>query len=314
MTAPLPDVNWRELVKQIASDRVSGAAPLARETAHALLMFIRQANPADLAALHAGLLEIARCILGGQPSMAPVLRILNDVLLACTKAPALGEALEAVQDVCRTYESTLVQAGQHISEHVRTLLGSAARVVTISHSSVVARSLIDAHQSGLNLQVVCLESRPRFEGRTLATYLAEHGLRVEIAVDAAAYDVLSGADLWLVGADSLTEQGVVNKVGTALLAAAAREQGVLGYVLCDRSKLWPAVLGAPPIVAQDTAEVWPHAPAGVLVHNHYFDLTPWHLIAGVVDEEGVQPPHHVVRMCRGLAVDEALAAILSVHQ
>lgn len=314
MNALSRDVGWRELVEQIAADRVSGAAPLARETARALLAFVHQEKPSNLMALRTGLLEIARCVLGGQPSMAPVLRILNDTLLACAKVPTLEEALNEVRGICYAYESALRQASQHISEHTQALLGAVSRVVTISHSSAVAQSLIHAHQSGLDLQVVCLESRPRCEGRALATYLAEHGVKVEVAVDAAAYDVLEGADVWLAGADSLTERGVVNKVGTALLAAAARERGVPGYILCDRSKVWPAVLGLPPIAAQDAAEVWPQAPAGILVHNRYFDLTPWHLITGVIDEEGVQLPERIVHTCRQLLVDEGLTAIMSTHQ
>lgn len=305
------EASWRDLVAHIAADKTSGASALARDTVRALMTFTHQAAPYDLATLRISLQEIARCILAGQPSMAPLLRILNDAAAVCARAASPGEALNGLQRVCRAYESALALATERIAEHARPVIGAAARVVTISHSSVVAQSLAEAHQQGAALHVVCLESRPRCEGRGLASYLAQCGLEVEIAVDAAAYEVLEDADLWLAGADSLTECGVVNKVGTALLAVAARERGIPGYILCDRSKVWPSDLGSPPVVAQEADEVWADAPLGVAVRNRYFDLTPWRLIAAVVDDEGLHTPEQIIQACRAVKVDSEIAAIIT---
>jgi len=302
---------WRELIARIAADRISGASALARDTARALLAFAHQEAPSDLATLRLSLQAIAHSILAGQPSMASLLRILNDAMVTCARATSPDEALNGLQRVCQAYESALAQATERIAEHVWPVISAATRVVTISHSSVVARSLAKARQQGAALHVICLESRPACEGRELASYLAQCGLEVELAVDAAAYEVLEGADLWLAGADSLTEHGVVNKIGTAPLAAAARERGVPGYILCDRSKVWPSSLGRPSVVAQEADEVWAGAPPGVRVRNCYFDLTPWHLIAAVVDDEGLHAPDQIIRACRAVVVDEGMAAIIT---
>jgi methylthioribose-1-phosphate isomerase len=46
-------------------------------------------------------------------------------------------------------------------------------------------------------------------------------------------------DLAVVGADSLSAGGVVNKLGTALVALAAHRRGVPIYVLCGSEKFLP---------------------------------------------------------------------------
>jgi len=52
------------------------------------------------------------------------------------------------------------------------------------------------------------------------------------------------ADVVLVGADAITEQGAVNKTGTHLLALAARAAGVPMYAVADSGKLSPGPLAA----------------------------------------------------------------------
>jgi translation initiation factor 2B subunit (eIF-2B alpha/beta/delta family) len=48
------------------------------------------------------------------------------------------------------------------------------------------------------------------------------------------------ADIVLLGADALTQRGAVNKVGSRLIALAAREAGVPVYACCDGGKVAPA--------------------------------------------------------------------------
>ena len=52
------------------------------------------------------------------------------------------------------------------------------------------------------------------------------------------------ADLVMVGADAVTDQGVVNKAGTRLLALAAHAAGVPVYAAADSGKLSPGTLAA----------------------------------------------------------------------
>ncbi|NIU84802.1 MAG: hypothetical protein GWN31_12955, partial [Candidatus Thorarchaeota archaeon] len=102
-------------------------------------------------------------------------------------------------------------------ENTVAMLEGLETVITHSHSSTVYLAL--SHRP--DLRVIIPESRPLFEGRSLAKDLASHGLKVTLMVDAAMAAFAREADAALVGADSVLADGtIVNKIGTRLLALA----------------------------------------------------------------------------------------------
>jgi translation initiation factor 2B subunit (eIF-2B alpha/beta/delta family) len=114
-------------------------------------------------------------------------------------------------------------------------------------------------------------------------------------------------DVVIVGADAVTPQGVVNKIGTYALALAAREQKVPFYVLAGTEKFLPAPFSqALRIEEKDpeevTQEVIPHSK----VENRYFDITPLELITGVVTQEGVIPGKEVQKVLEGMKISKGL--------
>jgi predicted GIY-YIG superfamily endonuclease len=169
--------------------------------------------------------------------------------------------------------------------------------------------LLSAHEQGLRPCVICLESRPMLEGQRFAALLAENGLPVTLAVDAAAYDCAVQADVLFLGVDSLTPEGVLGKVGIAGLSLAARKFGLPVYALADRAKIWPAGLGAPVIRQRPVGEVWAGAPLGVSVSNRYFDVAEWATVTGVVAGDGVLTGAQVRRAGRAIHVHAGLAAL-----
>ncbi len=296
-------------MEAVANDRVSGASEVAINCAQALIAFIEQEQPHFGSAwqIEAGILRLARRILSGQPSMAPVIRVLNDSALAARDANSVKAAEAAVRAVCLRYIRHIEGASERISQHAAEVLQGVTAVVTLSFSSVVFRALAYLSQRRRqNLHVICLESRPAMEGRSLAAKLAGEGVRTTLLVDGAVADVLRQADAWLSGADSLTERGIVNKLGTATLAVAGAFLGVPGYVLCDTSKILPAGFGVPAINDLDPAEVWQGAPAGVEVRNRYFDVSPWGAIEAVITEDGALSADEVVMRSRKLRAHPGL--------
>ena len=77
----------------------------------------------------------------------------------------------------------------------------------------------------MRFDVICTESRPINEGVNLAAKLGGEGIRVKLVIDAAVCSILPQAQIVLIGADSLSAKGLVNKIGTLCLALAAREFG-----------------------------------------------------------------------------------------
>lgn len=92
---------------------------------------------------------------------------------------------------------------------------------------------------GPGISVIVCESRPLCEGVVMAQRLAAAGLQVTLITDAQAGAFVEEADLVLLGADAVTPAGVVNKVGSKLLALAAKAAGVPVVAVTDSLKVTP---------------------------------------------------------------------------
>ena len=160
-------------------------------------------------------------------------------------------------------------------------------IATLSSSGAVRDAVLELHAAGRAPRVMIGESRPRYEGRALASTLAAAGIPVWLVVDAAMPLIVAGARMVWIGADAVTDRGVLNKVGSFALALAAREHSAPVYALASRRKFLPASTGALTIGEMPAEEVWKDAPAGVRPRNVYFELVPFDLLRGIVVEDSV---------------------------
>jgi translation initiation factor 2B subunit (eIF-2B alpha/beta/delta family) len=285
------DASIDRLVGPLRADTVSGAAVVARTAAEVLRRAAVHLSAGSIEEMRWGMGEVAMRVLDAQPSMAPLVRLLQDVLQAVEAADSVEGARLAAASAAEAFRSGLDERAAAVAEGAAQVLPAEGTVATLSSSSTVRGALL---AGGVSRRVVCFESRPLEEGRSLAESLAEHGVSVTFAVDAAIYSLVPQCDVVLFGADSLGDRGVVNKIGSAALAHAADAAGVPVYVLCDGTKILPP--GFPQIVEDDrpAAEVW-KAPAGVTVWNRYFEVVPLGLVTGVVTESAVLSPQEVER-------------------
>ena len=110
-----------------------------------------------------------------------------------------------------------------------------ATVLTHSASDSVARALDRIR--GRVAHVYCTVSLPGGEGRVFARALEREGFDTTVIADAAIADACEEADVALVGSDAITPDGVVNKMGTTLVALAARAAGIGCYAIACGSKM-----------------------------------------------------------------------------
>jgi translation initiation factor 2B subunit (eIF-2B alpha/beta/delta family) len=146
----------------------------------------------------------------------------------------------------------------------------------------------------------------------VAAELADAGVQVTLAVDAALESIILACGCVLLGADSIGDKGVVNKIGSAAAAHAARRNGIPVLVVADSSKLLPR--GFPQLIKDDrpAEDVWPeHGP--VRVWNRYFEVVPMSLITKVVTEEGAIMSEFVDSRRVGLSLPPALAQWAASH-
>jgi len=176
----------------------------------------------------------------------------------------------------------------------------------VDHGSATA-PIYAAHDSGLSVHVWVAETRPRNQGSKLTAWeLGKHGVPHTIIADSAAGHVMQHGmvDLVIVGTDRTTFTGdVANKVGTYLKALAAKDNDVPFYVALPSSSFdWKLRDGLKDIPIEERsaeevkqAEGWFEgqqveirvAPKESPATNYGFDVTPSHLVTGLITERGV---------------------------
>jgi translation initiation factor 2B subunit (eIF-2B alpha/beta/delta family) len=280
--------------RPLHDDNRRGAAELARVAAASFRAAATASAAADAATLRAELLHLGRGLIAAQPAMAPLFTLAADVVAALPAdgdtATARAAALAAIDAFC----DRLGQAHRQVVARAQGLIPPGARVLTISASSTVRETLMEASRRRA-VEAFCLEGRPNLEGRALAAELAAGGVRVRAAADAAAAALVADCDLVLVGADSIGDAGIVNKIGTRVAALAARDAGVPFYVLADWSKILPRGAPQPLDVERPSDELWDGAPPGIRVWNRYFEATPTALCTGIVSDSGLCGPADLER-------------------
>lgn len=297
------------LVAPLRADTVSGASEVARSASEVMRRAAVRIPAATLEGLQWGLGEVAMKVLDAQPSMAPLVRLVQGVLAAAGEADTVEHARHAAVDAAEAFRGGLETRKTAVAERAAEVLPATGTIATISASSTVRTALVGTSSAAAGpkaRRVLCFESRPMNEGRDVAEALADAGVDVELAVDAAAFSLAPCCEAVVFGADSIGDQGVVNKVGSAALAHAAHAAGVPVYVLCDSTKILP--VGFPQVIEDDRPgeEVWEEPPEGVTVWNRYFEAVPLGLITAVVTDEGVFGPDEVEGMREGLPFPEFL--------
>lgn len=282
------DRRFAELVAPLRDDVVSGASVLSRTAADVIRRAAVRLQAGSIEELRWGLGEVSRRILDAQPAMAPLAALVRDVLQAVEEADTLERGRHAAASAADRFRSDLEARSEAAALAAAAVLPVGGMVATLSSSATVRRLLVE-EAGPRGITVLCFESRPVNEGREMASALARAGVDVVFAVDAAAQLLVPQADAVLIGADSIGDLGVVNKIGSSVLAHAARVAGVPVHVLADETKILPR--GFPQVLDDDRpgTEVW-DAPAGVRIWNRYFEVVPMEWVTSVVTDLGVQTP------------------------
>jgi translation initiation factor 2B subunit (eIF-2B alpha/beta/delta family) len=298
-------MNLDALVAPLRADVVSGAAVVSRTAAEVVRRVAVRGEVDDVASLRHLLGDLAVRILDAQPAMAPLVTLLSDALAALDGAGDVDGARRRVAREAEAFRTRLEEEGRRAGAHAAKALDAGARVMTLSDSSTVRAALLGAGERG-PLEVICLEGRPMQEGRALARTLAGAGLRVTCAVDAAAEALVADCDAVLLGADSVGDRGIVNKIGSAGLIRAAGSREVPVWVVTDDSKLLPPGFPQPLDDDRPAEEVWRGA-SGVRVWNRYFEVVPLSWVSRIITGAGSASPEEIEAERAGLDVPPELA-------
>ncbi len=176
---------------------------------------------------------------------------------------------------------------EKISKFGASLIRDNSIVYTHCHSGTVVRIIAEAAKSK-RIAVHNTETRPKLQGRITAKALSKLGIHVDFYVDSAAFLALENAGIMLIGADAITSTGIINKIGSRLIANAARELHVPVYSAADALKIdFNAMKSGEPIEQRSKSEVWNTNDKNITVHNPAFEEVPYSYISGIITQFGI---------------------------
>lgn len=203
--------------------------------------------------------------------------------------------------VCRAIGEnglTLVKPGDGLLTHC-----NAGRLAAVRYGTATAPMYL-GEERGYHFRIFADETRPLLQGARLTAFeLQEAGMDVTLICDNMSASVMRSG--WVnavfVGCDRVAANGdTANKIGTSMVALAAKRYGIPFYVCAPTSTIDMGTSCGEEIRIEqrspgEVTDMWyekPMAPKGVKVFNPAFDVTDHDLITAIVTEYGViRPPY-----------------------
>jgi len=254
---------FNKILNQIKTVKIQGARNIAKNALKAYFLF-----PTS---------QSKEMLLNSRPTEP----MMNYVLDLAQKGSSEKEILEHFDE-----------AQDKINKFVLKLIESNDKIFTHCHSTNVVNSLIYSKQHGKKFEVYNTETRPLFQGRKTAIELRKSGIKTTTFIDAASLiaiakenkkDKIYSTKIFL-GADALLKEGVINKIGSGMIAELAKQEKVPVYIIADS---WKFTTKKVSIEQRKLNEVWNNAPKNIVIKNPAFEFIPKEKITGIISEKGV---------------------------
>lgn len=297
------------VLEDIRGDNVSGASELSRKAASTFVLFASESRAKSEEEYFRNLLKLGTELISAQPHMASIFNLVNSILYSVEEllpTLTLNELAELTKEKAEEFTYNSLNSIQLVAQNGEKLVEEGSKILTHSASGSILAILKKAKEKGKSFEVVVCESRPMLEGRLLARFLGNAKMPVTLITDAAMGVFAKEADLFLVGADSISENVFVNKIGTFYLCLLSREYSVPLYVACERSKFISSAWRLSPFASGDPKEILDSELLNVKVQNPYFEEIPLSFCQQVITNEGFFPPseisHYIrkTRLCKKL--------------
>lgn len=301
--------NYRQVAKAIKDMTVRGAPAIGVAAAMGLALAANANRTKDKGQFMQGLQAAAEVLRNSRPTAWNLFWAIDRVLRKAQQTEG-GPNEIAAQVVAEAQQIAQedVEANHRIGEHGASLINdgdqvlthcNAGTLATVSYGTAIA-PVRTAIRQGKKVRVIATETRPRLQGAKLTTYeLLRDGIPVTLIVDGAVGYVMEMGMVQkvIVGADRITKKFVANKVGTYLIALAAKANNVPFYVAAPASTFNLRNDQSEVKIEERNPQEVTHiggkriAPKGVSAFNPAFDLTPMELVTGFITERGVLRPN-----------------------
>lgn len=224
-------------------------------------------------------------------SLVPTKDSRRKLLNARPTEPMMENVLELVdKQVPKQILKHFDYAQNRINKKVFKLIKNNDVIFTHCHSTNVINALIYAKKKGRKFEVYNTETRPLFQGRKTARDLRKAKIKVTMFVDSALGIALSKeqgtkkVDIVFLGADALTKNGIINKVGSEVIARIAKQEKIPVYIIADS---WKFTKKKIPLESRKLNELWDKAPKGIKLRNPAFEFIDKKYITGVISDRKI---------------------------
>ncbi len=296
-----------DLVADIKRLAVRGAPAIGVAGAYAIVLAAQAGLKGSVADVHGAVQEWAPRIADARPTAVNLGWAVTQMLqwMAQDDSATGEQACERLLDKAIEIHASDMETCRAIGRNGAALVPAGGQVVTHCNAGALATGgqgtalsvLFEAHKLGTEFSVLADETRPLLQGARITAFeLACAGIPVRVCCDGASASAMrtGEAHMVVVGADRIAANGdAANKIGTYPLACAAQAAGIPFYVAAPLSTFDLELASGDliPIEQRARDEIATNGrggiPDGVDTWNPAFDVTPAHLIAGIITERGV---------------------------
>jgi ribose 1,5-bisphosphate isomerase len=249
------------IIRDIKNVKIQGASNIAKAASKAYFLIPTKATK--------------RKLLNSRPTEPMMENILD-----------LAEKGISQKKILKNFEETQ----KKINENVLKIIKNKDVIFTYCHSNNVVKALIYSKKKGKKFEIYNTETRPLFQGRKTAKELKKAKIKVTMFVDSALGVALSKeqgtkkADKVFLGADAINKKGVINKIGSEVIAKIAKSEKIPVYIIADS---WKFTKGKIPKEHRKLNEIWNNAPKGIKMKNPAFEFIKKKYITAIITEFGV---------------------------
>jgi eIF-2B alpha/beta/delta-like uncharacterized protein len=286
----------QEKITAIKDDTTHGASQLARMALDTLQLAASEIQNEDPDRFLDEINDISNRLISIHPAMAPIYNMVKRLQanLADYRNSDTATLKKTVITLADDLIRASVKAADRIAESAVGLVQPKDTIMTHSYSSTVANALKKAYEKQ-RIQIIVTRSGVSRVGQRAAWELGYSGIQQTYIDDTAIGIYIKQTSKVLVGADRIcADGGVVNGIGTYLMALAAFHSSVPFFVLCEKAKFDPRMKSSE-IEHEDHSPLELAQPGilpeGVEIKNPYFDLTPLKFVTGIITEDGLIRPN-----------------------
>jgi len=260
-----------KIVKDIEKVKIQGAQNIAKKAVEAYKLFPNKRSKKKL--------------LSSRPTEPLLKNVLNSLTVG-----GFGGLEENYKKIMNHFEETQ----KKINRSALKLIKNNDVIFTHCHSSTVNGALIHAKNQGKKFQVYVTETRPLYQGRKTAKELSKAKIKTTLFVDSAGMLALTKSQgtkkvkKFFIGADALLGRGIVNKIGSGMLAQIAYENKIPLYIFADS---WKYSKEKVKMEQRGFREVWnsfrKKSNSKITIKNPAFEFVDKKYIDSIVSEYGV---------------------------